>query len=118
MDPFLSVVASAFPGRAGIFIRTGRSHIGKVKCSLTKKSLVQIKDVTFNNIRGTSNSLVAVNFNCSSSLPCQKINLNDIKLITDNNAKPTIASCANAIGQATGIELPPSCLKPVLESST
>ncbi|KAH0724660.1 hypothetical protein KY284_000525 [Solanum tuberosum] len=84
-------------------------------CSF-QKSLVQIKDVTFNNIRGTSNSLVAMNFNCSSSLPCQKINPNDIKLITDNNAKPIIASCANAIRQATGIELPPSCLKPVLES--
>ncbi|WMV07498.1 hypothetical protein MTR67_000883 [Solanum verrucosum] len=83
---------------------------------MDKKSLVQIKDVTFNNIRGTSNSLVAVYFNCSSSLPCQKINLNDIKLITDNNSKPTIASCANAIGHATGIELPPSCLKPALES--
>ncbi|XP_049394854.1 exopolygalacturonase-like [Solanum stenotomum] len=84
--------------------------------SHTAKSLVQIKNVTFNNIRGTSNSLVAVYFNCSSSLPCQKINLNDIKLITDNNSKPTIASCANAIGHATGIELPPSCLKPALES--
>ncbi|KAK4736836.1 hypothetical protein R3W88_000533 [Solanum pinnatisectum] len=81
-----------------------------------EKSFVQIKDVTFNNIRGTTNSLVAVYFNCSSSLLCQNINLNDIKLITDNNAKPTIALCANAIGHATGIELPPSCLKPALES--
>uniref|UniRef100_A0A3Q7ET18 Polygalacturonase n=3 Tax=Solanum lycopersicum TaxID=4081 RepID=A0A3Q7ET18_SOLLC len=80
-----------------------------------KKSLVQIKGVTFNNIRGTSSSLVAVNFNCSSSLSCQKINLNDIDLI-NYNTKPTIASCANAIGHATGIELPPSCLKSVLES--
>ncbi|KAK6802716.1 hypothetical protein RDI58_000499 [Solanum bulbocastanum] len=80
------------------------------------KSLVQIKDVTFNNIRGTSNSLVTVNFNCSYSFPCQKINLNDIKLITENNAKPTIASCANAIGHTTDIELPPSFLKPTRES--
>ncbi|KAK6802714.1 hypothetical protein RDI58_000497 [Solanum bulbocastanum] len=42
---------------------------------MDKKSLLQIKDVTFNNISETSNSLVAVNFNCSSSLPCQNINL-------------------------------------------
>ncbi|MCD9646093.1 hypothetical protein HAX54_035618 [Datura stramonium] len=79
-------------------------------------SSVQIKDVTFNNITGTSSSIAAVTFNCSSLFPCQRINLSDINLSHNGTGGPAIALCANAKGSATGEELPPSCLKSILDS--
>ncbi|XP_060194904.1 exopolygalacturonase-like [Lycium barbarum] len=80
-----------------------------------KVSSVQIKDVTFNNIRGTSNSVAAVTFDCSASFPCREIHLNDINLAYNGHGH-VISSCANAKGKATGKESPPSCLKSSLNS--
>ncbi|MCE3215746.1 hypothetical protein HAX54_003337 [Datura stramonium] len=79
-------------------------------------SSVKIKDVTFNNIRGTSSSIAAVTFNCSALFPCEGINLRDINLSHNGVGGPAIALCANAQGHAAGKELPPSCLKSVLDS--
>ncbi|MCD7459125.1 hypothetical protein HAX54_040164 [Datura stramonium] len=79
------------------------------------ESSVQIKDVTFNNIRGSSSSVAAVTLNCSALFPCQGIILNDINLVYDGPGGPAISSCAHAKGKATGKELPPSCLKSSLD---
>ncbi|XP_070031629.1 exopolygalacturonase-like [Nicotiana tomentosiformis] len=84
-------------------------------CS-SEASSVQIKDVTFNNIRGTSSSVEAVTLNCSASFPCQGINLTEINLVYNGAGGPAISSCDNAQGTATGMELPPSCLKSSLDS--
>ncbi|KAK4360264.1 hypothetical protein RND71_019216 [Anisodus tanguticus] len=80
-------------------------------CS-TQTSSVQVKDVTYNNIRGTSSSVAAVTFNCSAKFPCQGIKLHDINLSYNDPGGPAISICANARGTPTGKELPPSCLKP------
>ncbi|XP_015170035.1 exopolygalacturonase-like [Solanum tuberosum] len=77
----------------------------------TQESCVQIKDVTFNNIRGSSNSKAAITLNCSASHPCKGIMLNDINLEYHAPDAPAISTCTNANGKATGKELPPSCLK-------
>ncbi|CAN4123736.1 unnamed protein product [Withania somnifera] len=79
-------------------------------CS-SKASAVQIKDVTYKKIRGTSSSLAAVKFDCSASFPCQGIILKDINLVYHGPGGPAISSCSHAKGKATGTELPPSCLK-------
>nr|XP_016487194.1 PREDICTED: exopolygalacturonase-like [Nicotiana tabacum] len=84
-------------------------------CS-SQASSVQIKDVTFNNIRGTSSSMAAVTLNCSASFPCQGINLSEINLVYNGAGGPAVSSCDNAHGTATGMELPPSCLKSSLDS--
>ncbi|XP_059294413.1 exopolygalacturonase-like [Lycium ferocissimum] len=44
------------------------------------ESSVQIKDVTFNNIRGTSSSVIAVTLKCNASFPCQGIKVNQLDL--------------------------------------
>lgn len=77
---------------------------------------MQIKDVTYKNIRGSSSSVAAVTFNCSASFPCKGIILNDINLEYHGPGGPAIESCAHAIGKATGKELPPSCLMSSLHS--
>ncbi|KAG7014247.1 hypothetical protein SDJN02_24422, partial [Cucurbita argyrosperma subsp. argyrosperma] len=61
---------------------------------------VQVSNVMYQNIRGTSGSEVAVKFDCSKSFPCQEILLQDIDLVHRDKAddKPTQAeaSCKNA----------------------
>ncbi|CAN7096330.1 unnamed protein product [Brassica rapa subsp. narinosa] len=50
-------------------------------CPKLGDSHVQIRNVTFKNIWGTSKNKVAVNLQCSKSYPCQDIQLIDINLI-------------------------------------
>ncbi|XP_043817316.1 exopolygalacturonase-like [Manihot esculenta] len=67
--------------------------------SSTKPSRVKISNVHYNNIRGTSTSKVAVNFLCSPSVPCEKIELDDVDLTYTGIKKsksPISASCVNA----------------------
>ncbi|KGN56062.1 hypothetical protein Csa_011481 [Cucumis sativus] len=73
------------------------------------KSMVQIKDVRYQGITGSSNTPVAVDFECSQVLPCQGIVLQDINL-TFNGGGKTTSICHNVKGSASGQQLPPSCL--------
>ncbi|MCD7461781.1 hypothetical protein HAX54_047100 [Datura stramonium] len=84
----------------------------------SEASSVQIKDVTFSNISGTSHTVEAVILNCSATFPCQGIKLNDINLVYNGTGGPAVSSCANAKGTPTGKELPPSCLQSSLDSLT
>ncbi|PHU04142.1 hypothetical protein BC332_24964 [Capsicum chinense] len=81
------------------------------------ESSVQIKDVTFNNIQGTSSSIVAITLNCSATYPCKEIKFNDINLVYNGLDGHAISSCDNAEGTATGKEVPSSCLKLTSDSS-
>ncbi|XP_038904215.1 exopolygalacturonase-like [Benincasa hispida] len=73
------------------------------------KSKVQIKDVRYEGIRGTSITQVAVNFECNQVFPCQDIMLQDINLPFNGGGQPT-SICHNVKGSAFGQQLPPSCL--------
>ncbi|CAK7330865.1 unnamed protein product [Dovyalis caffra] len=57
-------------------------------------SAVQISNVRYKNIKGTSASDVAVKFDCSKAVPCQGILLQDINISLQEKGKPE-ASCAN-----------------------
>ncbi|KDP27317.1 hypothetical protein JCGZ_21001 [Jatropha curcas] len=69
----------------------------KDKEAQPSNSKVKVSDVHFRNIKGTSVSPVAVDFQCSSSFPCEGVELSDIDL-TYIGDKPSIesASCSNA----------------------
>ncbi|CAI0470489.1 unnamed protein product [Linum tenue] len=69
---------------------------------------VRVSDVTYQNIRGTSATQVAVNFDCSNRSPCRGIRLNNVRLTYRNRA--AVASCRNAGGTAYGFVQPRSCL--------
>ncbi|KAI4306358.1 hypothetical protein L6164_029642 [Bauhinia variegata] len=69
---------------------------------------VKVSDVTYQDIRGTSASQVAVRFDCSSKNPCSGIRMQDVKLTYQN--QPAQASCIHADGTATGFIQPESCL--------
>ncbi|XP_027343054.1 polygalacturonase [Abrus precatorius] len=59
-----------------------------------KDSAVQLSNIVYQNIRGTSASEIAVALNCSKSIPCQGIYLQDV-ILTPQDSGRTIASCEN-----------------------
>ncbi|XP_023007598.1 exopolygalacturonase-like [Cucurbita maxima] len=80
-------------------------------CSRDKMSTsrVQIRDVRYEGIRGTSATQAAVNFECSQVFPCEGIVLQDINLSFNGGGQPT-SICHNVKGSAFGKQLPSSCL--------
>ncbi|GLT92808.1 hypothetical protein SLE2022_106240 [Rubroshorea leprosula] len=69
---------------------------------------IQVSDVTYNNVSGSSATKVAVKFDCSSGYPCTGITLENVQLTYKNQRAE--ASCANAAGTASGLVQPSSCL--------
>ncbi|KAL8096634.1 hypothetical protein AgCh_037564 [Apium graveolens] len=74
----------------------------------TGSSHVQVKDVKFIRVKGTSSSEIAVNLNCSTSKPCSGIELNDINLSLDDGGETT-SSCSNADISYIGPQNPAPC---------
>uniref|UniRef100_A0A7N0U797 Polygalacturonase n=1 Tax=Kalanchoe fedtschenkoi TaxID=63787 RepID=A0A7N0U797_KALFE len=72
-----------------------------------QSSGVQISGVTYNNIRGTSASQVAVKFDCSSTNPCKGIRMENINLTSGSNA--TMSYCNNVQGSSKGDIVPKTC---------
>ncbi|KAF3453365.1 hypothetical protein FNV43_RR03805 [Rhamnella rubrinervis] len=78
-------------------------------CDQGYSSKVQIRDVRFKHISGTSRSEVAVHLRCSDTNPCKNIMLKDINLdYTDGTAD---SRCSNVFGVACGKQNPPSCME-------
>ncbi|MFS7972166.1 putative glycosidase [Helianthus anomalus] len=79
-------------------------------CNLKAQSKVQIKNVTFRKVRGTSSSKVAVKIQCSKHVPCQGINLVNINLAYRGPEGRVESSCFNVQGKSYGLQLPSGCL--------
>ncbi|XP_037418655.1 polygalacturonase-like [Triticum dicoccoides] len=79
----------------------------KVDCP-GNSSGVQISNISYTDIEGTSATPVAVKFNCSSTNPCSGIKLTNIRL-TYKHKRPAQAKCGNAGGSTSGEVRPPSC---------
>ncbi|KAL9321744.1 hypothetical protein ACSQ67_009797 [Phaseolus vulgaris] len=61
-----------------------------------KVSAVQVSNIVYQNIRGTSASEVAIKFECSKSFPCKGIHFEDVVLTPHGHAaSKTIATCQN-----------------------
>ncbi|KAL3649129.1 hypothetical protein CASFOL_005532 [Castilleja foliolosa] len=59
-------------------------------------SNVRLSDVHFRNIRGTTISPVAVSVNCSSTYPCDDVELSNIDLRPIGHIDPLRSACSNA----------------------
>ncbi|KAI0511364.1 hypothetical protein KFK09_011994 [Dendrobium nobile] len=73
-----------------------------------QKSAVQVSNVQYSNIKGTSASKFAINFNCSKSFPCSGIVLEDIDLVK-NGGGSAKSFCANVKWSKEGTVIPPPC---------
>lgn len=54
-----------------------------------------LSNVVYQNIRGTSASEVAIKFDCSKSVPCREIYVEDVVLQPQGHGDTTTASCDN-----------------------
>ncbi|CAA7054783.1 unnamed protein product [Microthlaspi erraticum] len=80
-------------------------------CEKTGASHVQIKDIKYKNIYGTSKNKVAVNLQCSKSFRCKNVELIDINLKHNGvEGGPSTAVCENVDGSARGKMVPQHCL--------
>ena len=73
-----------------------------------QNSGVKISSVSYQHIKGTSASPVAIKFDCSKSNPCWGLKLQDINLIYPKGSQTS--SCRNAGGTTLGVVIPKSCL--------
>ncbi|GFP88990.1 probable polygalacturonase at3g15720, partial [Phtheirospermum japonicum] len=81
------------------------------KCE-TKKSAVQVSDVRFSGLHGTSSCKNAtINLSCSETVPCKNIILEDVNIKSANPHNSTSAYCINAHGLAHTSNPVVSCLK-------
>ncbi|KAF5746150.1 exopolygalacturonase GBGA-like [Tripterygium wilfordii] len=81
------------------------------QCTLKVPSRVKISNVSFKNIRGTSSTQVAVKLVCSKGIPCQKVELKDIKLTYKGKEGPAISVCGNVKPTLSGTLIPAACTK-------
>ncbi|KAK4371510.1 hypothetical protein RND71_010985 [Anisodus tanguticus] len=72
-------------------------------------SAVQVKNVIYQNIKGTSAPKEAINFNCSKNFPCQGILLENVKLLGENGETPN--ANWNNIDNLTCHNVSPECPK-------
>ncbi|CAM8929444.1 hypothetical protein QQ045_023093 [Rhodiola kirilowii] len=81
-------------------------------CNLQVSSNVQVQNVLFKNIYGTSRSKVAVTLNCSKSNPCKNVQLQDINLNFNgrHDNTGTVMECTNVHGVSHGRVNPRSCV--------
>lgn len=73
----------------------------------SQQSAVQIRNVLYQNIKGTSASDVAVHFDCSKNFPCQGIVLQNIDLQREGGGDAK-ASCKN-VGLSYRGNVSPHC---------
>ncbi|XP_017239412.1 exopolygalacturonase [Daucus carota subsp. sativus] len=86
--------------------------IDQTYCFVNKQcpgdSQVQISDVKYIGVTGTSASQVAVNLQCSNSRTCQDIHLENIDLTLTEGGQAS-SNCANANVTYSGTQNPPPC---------
>ncbi|XP_058218383.1 exopolygalacturonase-like [Rhododendron vialii] len=80
------------------------------QCNLKNPSLVQISRVSFKKIRGTTSTKLAVKLVCSSSNPCQNVEVGDIDLTyTGKEGGAATSQCANIKPILSGNQNPATC---------
>ncbi|KAL1550263.1 galacturonan 1,4-alpha-galacturonidase [Salvia divinorum] len=63
----------------------------------SQQSSVKLSDINFRHISGTSVSPISINLNCSSLVPCEKVELADINLTPfDSTIQQLTSACSNA----------------------
>ncbi|CAJ2642011.1 polygalacturonase-like [Trifolium pratense] len=78
------------------------------QCNKQVPSKIKITKVSFKNIKGTSGTAEGVVLICSSSVPCDGVELNNVDLTF--NGTPTVAKCTNVKPIVTGKA--PACQAP------
>lgn len=74
-----------------------------------QRSAVEVSNVVFKNVRGTTATKVAIKLNCSMSVPCHGITLQNIDLRMHGGMGNTVSTCQNAKWRKYGNVRPQPC---------
>ena len=72
-------------------------------------SAVQLSDISFIGVKGTTTTKTAINLRCSGSVGCTNILLDDIN-IKSVYSKDVSSSCIDAHGSSRNVIPPVNCL--------
>ena len=78
-------------------------------CNRGKGSAVEVSNVVFKNIRGTTVSKDAIKLSCSDTISCSNIVLENIDLKIEGGKGDTESTCRNAKWQESGTVVPQPC---------
>ncbi|XP_015089361.1 polygalacturonase-2 [Solanum pennellii] len=71
-----------------------QNYCDRVEPCIQQLSAVKVKNVVYENIKGTSATEVAIKFDCSKNFPCEGIIMENINLVRASG-KPSEAMCKN-----------------------
>ncbi|KAL6603835.1 hypothetical protein ACP70R_044196 [Stipagrostis hirtigluma subsp. patula] len=80
-------------------------------CKSNGGAKVAVRDVTFQNIAGSSSTPEVVSFLCSDELPCTGIQMLNVNVEYEGTDNKTMAVCNNAQGTASGCPKELACLR-------
>ncbi|XP_042481051.1 probable polygalacturonase At1g80170 [Macadamia integrifolia] len=69
-------------------------------------SAVKVSNVTYNQVYGTSDRPTAIKFDCSETVPCTDIVVNNINIPSTRRGRKTSSYCQNVYGSAHGLVIP------------
>ncbi|KAJ7297026.1 hypothetical protein O6H91_04G084700 [Diphasiastrum complanatum] len=81
----------------------------RVPCQ-NQTSAVEVSEITYKNIIGTSSTATAIKFACSDTVACHDILLQNVNLVMHKTLHPATSFCENAKGSTRGFINPISCL--------
>ncbi|XP_078435793.1 polygalacturonase-like [Wolffia australiana] len=73
-----------------------------------QKSAVAVSNVAYKNIKGTTANKVAMEFDCSHTVPCRGITLEDVNLVTASGVA-AMGFCKNVYISKSGTVVPSTC---------
>ncbi|XP_057989080.1 polygalacturonase-like [Hevea brasiliensis] len=79
------------------------------QCNPKIPSNVKIDSVSFKNIQGSSTTPIAIRLNCSSIVPCEKVELANMNLKYIGTDGPIESLCAIVKPRLIGQSIPPGC---------
>ncbi|XP_066383602.1 polygalacturonase-like [Miscanthus floridulus] len=86
-----------------------QNYCDKAKPCGEQRSAVQVSNVVFKNIRGTTITKDAIKMNCSKNFPCQGNTLQNIDLKMQGGMGNTESTCQNAKWSKSGTVHPQPC---------
>ncbi|KAF7068513.1 hypothetical protein CFC21_074261 [Triticum aestivum] len=86
-----------------------QNYCDSAKPCRSQNSAVEVRDVAFKNIRGTTISKDAIKLSCSKDLPCSGIALENIDLKLEGGKGDTESTCQNAKWRKSGNVIPLPC---------
>uniref|UniRef100_A0ACD5XA32 Uncharacterized protein n=1 Tax=Avena sativa TaxID=4498 RepID=A0ACD5XA32_AVESA len=86
-----------------------QNYCDSAKPCKNQTSAVEVSNVVFRNIRGTTVSKDAIKLSCSKDLPCSDIALENINLKLEGGSGDTESTCQNAEWRKSGNVFPLPC---------